>query len=115
MNLTEINQWAQNIDVILVKPSKRHHAQCYKDMIVEKTYMIKAISDKIDNYTTDISEYISQLEKIGVNYPIDAEDKTLIEEEKESVSAGNLKETPGINERSPENPLEQPKDTNSLI
>ena len=66
LKLKEVMEWAQSIDVSKIEEKKRHHAQCYKSMILEKISLISKNSEKIHSYMNDLTEYVAQLGKIGV-------------------------------------------------
>jgi hypothetical protein len=60
-------EWAKQIDPLKVPEKQRHHAECYKGMILEKGNAIIEITAKFNKYSDDIEEYLSQLRKIGVS------------------------------------------------
>ena len=78
MNLKEILAWAREIDCNKVDPKKKHHAECYRGMLVDKIVRINELTEKINSYYSDIEEYTEQLKKINIYIP-GSEPKTIEE------------------------------------
>jgi hypothetical protein len=67
MNLQATVQWAKSINFDQIDQKQRYKAQCYADMIVEKSGTVAVLTDKIGKYMEDIQEYLGQLEKINIS------------------------------------------------
>jgi len=84
-----------------VPEKKRHHAKCYRDMLVEKIGAINNSTATVNKYMDDIQEYLKQLEKIGLILPVAPEPKKVI---KDTVSMSDAI----IEEPKPVKPKESP-------
>ena len=73
MNLTEIQNWAKKIDLLQVNESRREHARCYRDMIINNVDEINRMTNRIDKFMIDIHEHLGQLEKIDIKLPEEKE------------------------------------------
>ena len=69
MTLNEIREWAKAINVAKIDEKKRHLGSCYKEMIITNIDTITSLTIKIEKYTADIHEHLTQLEKIGIILP----------------------------------------------
>lgn len=84
-SLKETVEWVRTIDVDQVEPRWRVKAQCYVDMVIEKSSTIIVLTEKIARYMDDVEEYVGQLAKVKLVQPPKEEVPPVIAPEPEEV------------------------------